>query len=63
VRALAQSAFVGEDDRPALFFGVFFISGQRSPLPLLNLFFVPLQSASRRSLASPTEVPQNPPCL
>ena len=30
VRALAQSAFVDEDDRAALVFGIFFNSGQRS---------------------------------
>jgi len=30
MRPLAQSAFVDEDDGAALFFGVFFISGQRS---------------------------------
>ncbi len=29
VRALAQSAFVEEDDRPAFVFGLFFNSGQR----------------------------------
>jgi len=47
MRPLAQTAFVDEDDRPALFLGFFLISGQR-------LCFQSAIKASFRSKARPT---------
>src|SRR6266496_3572993 len=44
-------------------FLAFFLTSASDPSPLQNLGFVPFPGASRRSLATPTQLPQNAPCL
>src|SRR5437016_6468932 len=61
VRLLAQSAFVDEDDRAALVFGVFFYLGPAFLLPHTNLPSAPPPARSAGPLAAPSQWPQNPP--
>ena len=63
VRALAQSAFVDEDDGAPLFLGFFLISGQRCCFQRRILSSSRSSARPYRTLAAPAQLPQNPPGL
>jgi len=59
MRALAQSAFINEDDGSPFFLGFFLSSGQRCFFQRRDGRFVPFQRPPDRPLAAPTQLPQN----
>src|SRR5262245_31991837 len=60
VGPLTQTAFVNEDDCPALFLGFFLISGQRRCCQS-DPRLVPFQRAAYRLLYAPPQLPQDTP--